>query len=127
MKRGALAAVLVLLLLFCPAKIWASEEGENSLALELEEELVGDMELDKVQEMIDEMLGSQRFSFTEALKKLMTGKEILSKEAAWELLRGLFFSGFDREKGTFFRIFLLATFSSSKNGVLELSWRQWRR
>ncbi len=107
MKRGALAAVLVLLLLFCPAKIWASEEGENSLALELEEELVGDMELDKVQEMIDEMLGSQSFSFTEALKKLMTGKEILSKEAAWELLRGLFFSGFDREKGTFFRIFLL--------------------
>ena len=50
MKRGTLAAVLVLLLLFCPAKIWASEEGESSLALELEEELVGDMELDKVQE-----------------------------------------------------------------------------
>ena len=67
MKRGALAAVLVLLLLFCPAKIWASEEGENSLALELEEKLVGDMELDKVQEMIDEMLGSQSISFTEAL------------------------------------------------------------
>lgn len=115
MRRGFLVclALTICLLLWFGSDIMAAEtemakEGEkNAFSMELEEELVGELELDEIQSMIDEMLGKNSFSFLDMLKKLMTGKEILSKEAAWELLRGFFFFGYEKEKGTFFRILLL--------------------
>lgn len=97
-----------------------SEEGEISFSLDLEEELIGELELEEVQQMMDEMLGQGSFSFPEAIKKLMTGEEILSKEAVSELLRGLFFSGFDREKGTFFRILLLVLIAAVFSGFVDV-------
>ena len=71
------------------------------------EEILGNMELDGVQEMIDEMLGGESFSFMGTIKKIMSGEEILSAETVQRLLRGLFFSEFDRERGMFFRLLLL--------------------
>ena len=112
-RRLKIWVAVLCLVIFVRTEARASEAGqteggeESSFTMELEEELIDSLELEGVQNMIDDMLGKNDFSFKEALKKLMTGKEILSKEAAWELLRGLFFSGYEREKGTFFRILLL--------------------
>ena len=112
-RRLEIWVAVLCIVMFVRTEARASETGqteggeESSFTVELEEELIDSLELEGVQNMIDDMLGKNDFSFKEALKKLMTGKEVLSKEAAWELLRGLFFSGYEREKGTFFRILLL--------------------
>jgi stage III sporulation protein AE len=73
----------------------------------LQETLLGEMDFTQVQEMVDDMLQESSFSFLDAVKRLMTGEELISKEAVQELLRGLFFSRFLQEKDTFLRILLL--------------------
>ena len=88
-------------------KVQTEEVKEEQISSGMEEELLGEMDLSEVQDMMDEMLGEDSFSFTEAVKKLMKGEELLSKEAVQELLRGLFFSRFEKEKGTFMKILLL--------------------
>lgn len=88
-------------------KVQTEEAKEEQISSGMEEELLGEMDLSEVQDMMDEMLGEDSFSFTEAVKKLMKGEELLSKEAVQELLRGLFFSRFEKEKGTFMKILLL--------------------
>ena len=88
-------------------KVQTEEVKEEQISSGMEEELLGEMDLSEVQDMMDEMLGEDSFSFTEAVKKLMKGEELLSKEAVRELLRGLFFSRFEKEKGTFMKILLL--------------------
>lgn len=101
--------LLTMILLFDEICAAASKEdtAASDFSFDIREELVSSLELGEVQELMDSMLGEDSFSFYEAVKKRMTGEELLTKEAAWNLLRGFFFSGFDREKGTFFRILLL--------------------
>ena len=77
--------------------------GESSI----EEELLGEMDLTQVQDMMDEMLGEDSFSFLELAKKLISGEETFSKEAVQELLHSLFFSYFEKEKELFLQILLL--------------------
>lgn len=62
-------------------------KGEEKIT----EELIKKMEFDEVQDMLNEMLGEGSFSFSGALKKLVTGEEAFSKEAVQEFLHGLFF------------------------------------
>lgn len=80
------------------------EETEKTV---LEEKLLEDMDLAQVQQMMDEALGENSFSFTEALKKLLTGEVAFSGEALAELFRGLFFSRIQREKSTLAQILAL--------------------
>ena len=88
-------------------------------AEKITEELIEKMEFDEVQDMLNEMLGEGSFSFSGALKKLVTGEEAFSKEAVQEFLHGLFFSGLSREKTLFFRILLLILLSSIFAGFGE--------
>ena len=47
----------------------------------------------QVQDMLDEMLlGGESFSFSRALKDVMSGEDAFTKEAVQELVRGLFFT-----------------------------------
>ncbi|MDO4274446.1 MAG: stage III sporulation protein AE [Eubacteriales bacterium] len=82
-------------------------ETEDVQGMELQEDLVEDMDFSEVQNMIDGMLGKNSFSFSKALKGLLAGEEVFSKEAVQEFLHGLFFSRLEQEKGTFFKILLL--------------------
>lgn len=84
------------------------------------EELMGKMEFDEVQDMLNEMLGEGSFSFSEALKNLVTGQETLSKEAVQKFLRSLFFSGFSKEKTLFLRILLLILLSAIFSGFGDI-------
>lgn len=78
----------------------------------VEEELLEEMDFTDIQNMLNEMLGDNSFSFLETVKKLISGEEIFSKEAAQELLRSLFFSRWQQEKNTFMRILLLIVIAS---------------
>lgn len=98
--RVRVAAVVGMLLLFFGLAVPVS-------ASELQEELLTEMDFSEIQNMMDEMLGDSSFSFAEAVKELLTGEEVLSKEAVQEFLRSLFFSRFQQEKGMFARILLL--------------------
>ncbi|MDO5135845.1 MAG: stage III sporulation protein AE [Eubacteriales bacterium] len=111
MKRLVLLfAGLLLGLLLSPAgTVYAGEEP-------LESELLGEMDLTGVQALLDEILEEDSFSFRDAVKGLMEGREIFSKEAVGGFLQALFFDRVQRERDDFFRILLLilaaALFSS---------------
>lgn len=81
-----------------------------------EEELLGEMEFEKVQSLLDEMLGRDSFSFSQAVKGLTEGEDVFSWEAVGRFLYSLLFESIGREKETFLQILLLvlgaALFSS---------------
>lgn len=106
----------VIVFLFSALLFSVPVKGEEKIT----EELIKKMEFDEVQDMLNEMLGEGSFSFSGALKKLVTGEEAFSKEAVQEFLHGLFFSGLSREKTLFFRILLLILLSSIFAGFGEV-------
>lgn len=88
-----------------------TENREESLSenseKQLQEDLLSELELTKVQSLVDEMLGEDSFSFRDALKKIVEGEEPVSKETVEEFLRSLFFSGLMEERELFVKILLL--------------------
>ena len=55
------------------------------------EQLVSDMSFEQVQTLMDEMLGEDSFSIGTALKNMINGETVFSKEAVQQFLRSLFF------------------------------------
>lgn len=89
--------------------VMKSSNKQNSQAedTELQEKLLTEINFTEMQKLVDEILGDSSFSLKEAVKKLLSGEEVLSKEAVQEFLRSLFFSRFEQEKETFAKILLL--------------------
>ena len=110
MKTGAAAVGILIFLsiLFWtwPENVSAADE-ETSSSSEIQEDLLEEMDFTEIQNMMDEMLGENSFSLTKAVKALMSGEQVFSKEAVQEFLRGLFFSRFDQEKGLFVKCLIL--------------------
>lgn len=102
-----LGLILVLGIYLEEVNAYEMTGAEDNLAGIMQEELIGEMELDQVQNLLDELLGDRSFSFTDAIRKILSGEELLSKETVQEILRSLFFSGIEQEKDTFFRLLLL--------------------
>ena len=71
------------------------------------EQLVSDMSFEQVQTLMDEMLGEDSFSIGTALKNMINGETVFSKEAVQQFLRSLFFDRLEKERANFFRILLL--------------------
>lgn len=76
-------------------------------AEELKQEILSEMDFAEIQDMLDDMLGEESFSFREALENMLTGKDAFSEEAVQKFLHGLLFSGLEREKALFMKILLL--------------------
>lgn len=74
---------------------------------DITDQLVSDMSFSQVQTLLDEMLGEDSFSIGAALKNMINGETVFSKEAVQEFLRSLFFDRLQKERGNFFRILLL--------------------
>lgn len=83
-------------------KVQAAEEEEEDQRIQTE--LLREMELEKVQSLVDQLLGTDSFSFRESLEKLLKGEKPVSKEEVTEFVRGLFFSGLSEEKELFAKI-----------------------
>lgn len=96
MKRLYKTGIFVLctaFIIFCGTKVVQGAE-EADTAEQIQGELLSELDFGQVQRMLDELLGTESFSFQEALKKLINGEEAISKETVQEFLRGLFFFRF---------------------------------
>lgn len=76
-------------------------------AEDLKQEILSEMDFAEIQDMLDDMLGEESFSFREALENMLTGKDAFSEEAVQKILHGLLFSGLEKEKSLFMKILLL--------------------
>lgn len=107
-KNGRLLCRLLLaagFLWLCRVPVWGSEaEGEASST---QERLFQELDLTQVQELLDSMVPEKSFSVSEAVKKIMAGETVLSKETLQEYLRGLFFSEYHQMKDMILKILML--------------------
>ena len=67
----------------------ADSEGSASIDNSQEKQLTDQLELTDLQSMVDEMLGENSFSVTEAFHRLLSGEEGLSEESVREFLHSL--------------------------------------
>lgn len=84
-----------------------NEADTDREAEELKQEILSEMDFAEIQDMLDDMLGEESFSFREALENMLMGKDAFSEEAVQKFLHGLLFSGLEREKDLFMKILLL--------------------
>ena len=84
-----------------------NESDTDEETEELKQEILSEMDFAEIQDMLDDMLGEESFSFREALENMLTGKDAFSEEAVQKFLHGLLFSGLEREKALFMKILLL--------------------
>ncbi len=82
----------------------AQPEGEGQEA----QELLDDMQLEEIQQMVDEMLGEDAFSLTQAVQSLMSGGDALNKEKMLEMIGRIFFSQFEKQKKLVSQALILA-------------------
>lgn len=94
-----------LLILQIPIVVEAG--SQTTVSESLQEELLGELDLDEVQEMISEVMEGESFSVRKAITDMINGEEAISKETVQRFLYRLFFSGIEEEKNVFFRILLL--------------------
>lgn len=116
-KKGLLKKILTVIcfLWLTGAFEVIPQTGFTVLAAEKKEEesngvqnqLLQEIDLSKVQNLIDQLLGTDSFSFREALEKLLKGEEPVTKETVLQFVRSLFFSGLSREKELFVKILVL--------------------
>nr|WP_294527465.1 stage III sporulation protein AE [uncultured Blautia sp.] len=88
----------------------------------VQEQLLGQMDFENVQQMLDQALGKDEFSFSDAIKSIMSGSGEVSKETLQRFLQGLFFNLLKGEKDTLFRILLLilgTAFLTNLSAVFE--------
>lgn len=69
------------------------------------EQLVSDMSFEQVQALMDEMLEEDSFSIGTALKNMINGETVFSKEAVQQFLRSLFFDRLEKERANFAEVF----------------------
>lgn len=81
-----------------------------------EKQLTDQLELTDLQSMVDEMLGENSFSVTEAFHRLLSGEEVLSEESVREFLHSLLFSSLEKEKSLIVKLLLLLLFAAVFSG-----------
>ena len=76
---------------YCPGRTRKKAEGKE-IAEKIQGDLLMELDLSKIQEMVNEILGEDSFSFREALNKMIHGEEAISKETSREIPeKSLFF------------------------------------
>lgn len=81
----------IVCLAFCGAECVRGAAEEPDTSEQIQKELLSELDFSQVQNMLDELLGTESFSFQDALKNLINGEEAISKETVQEFLRSLFF------------------------------------
>ena len=119
MRRGRKAADLcrvckkLLIFLIVTASIVFCQEAKaqtETLSGQAEDEtgkLLGELDLDEVQQAVDELLQDHSISVQEMIKRLMSGEMTWNKETMAAFLREIFTEQFAREKTILLQILLL--------------------
>lgn len=103
------ALLLMICCLLLPAGNVRASEGETG---DIEEELLLDMDLEKIDDALEELLGEESFSFTEAVKKLISGEMPFTRENVGELLQRAIFSDLEQHKKTAVSVLVLILVSA---------------
>ncbi len=112
-RAGKLLLLLfVAFLFFFQQEVRAQDEKEieDTQGVTAEEEtsrLLGELELEEVQQAVDELLEDRSFSLTDIVEKLIKGEILLNKETVVIILREIFVEQFAREKTIILQILLL--------------------
>ncbi len=112
-RAGRLLLLLfVAFLFFFQQEVRAQDEKEieDTQGVTAEEEtsrLLGELELEEVQQAVDELLEDRSFSLTDIVEKLIKGEILLNKETVVIILREIFVEQFAREKTIILQILLL--------------------
>lgn len=70
-------------------------------------ELLGKMELDDIQDLMDELLGDKSFHFGDAIRQMVTGEQPFSREMFLEIVYEAVFGELERQKQNIFQLLLL--------------------
>lgn len=102
-------ALLLMICCLFPAGNVRASEGETK---DIEEELLLDMDLEMIDDALEELLGEESFSFTEAVKKLISGEMPFTRENVGELLQRAIFSDLEQHKKTAVSVLVLILVSA---------------
>ena len=92
-RAGGLRILLIMLWLGSGTTILVKGESSSAspaVTEHITDQLLSDMSLEQVQTLMDEMLGKDSFSIGSALKNMINGETVFSKEAVQQFLRSLF-------------------------------------
>ena len=93
-----------------------SEGTEKEKIMQTEASTVSDileeLDLSRVQRMLDQMLGEESFSMKDMLDGLIKGEKVLSEDTVQEMLHSFLFSGLKKEKNLLIKILLLILLSA---------------
>lgn len=102
-------ALLLMICCLLPSGNIRASEGETG---NVEEELMLDMDLEKIDDALEELLEEESFSFTEAVKKLISGEMPFTRENMGELLQRAIFSDLEQHKKTAVSVLVLILVSA---------------
>ena len=93
-----------------------SGETEKEKITQTEADTVSDileeLDLSRVQRMLDQMLGEESFSMKDMLDGLIKGEKVLSEDTVQEMVHSFLFSGLEKEKSLLIKILLLILLSA---------------
>lgn len=101
-KTGGLFCLVLLIFLAMPVRVQASGE----------EEFMQELDLEDIDETLDDLLDTESFSFTDAVKQLMTGEIPLTKEYLGKLAKDTLFSELGQHKKMAVHILVLIIVSA---------------
>ena len=97
--------------IICQAAERQSENTETEKITQTEASTVSDileeLDLSRVQRMLDQMLGEESFSMKDMLDGLIKGEKVLSEDTVQEMVHSFLFSGLEKEKSLLIKILLL--------------------
>lgn len=102
-------ALLLMICCLLPSGNIRASEGETG---NVEEELLLDIDLEKIDDALEELLEEESFSFTEAVKKLISGEMPFTRENMGELLQRAIFSDLEQHKKTAVSVLVLILVSA---------------
>ena len=70
-------------------------------------DILEELDLSRVQRMLDQMLGEESFSMKDMLDGLIKGEKVLSEDTVQEMVHSFLFSGLEKEKSLLIKILLL--------------------
>ena len=87
-----LGTALMLWICLCQVQaVGAQTETEDGEISVVQEELLGQIELEEIQKLVDGILDEKSFSIKDAVMNMMKGEEPISKEAVQDMVRSFFF------------------------------------
>lgn len=108
---GLFPIICLLVLLLFPARMACAAQKTETLDA-VEEDLLDGMTLNEVDETLEELLGEERFSFTETVKQLISGEIPFTREQIGEILRDAIFSDLEQHKKTAVSVLMLILVSA---------------